>query len=184
MHWQTFIDPFDKKTAVCPVPVRNGYLISLKHVYNSWRNDGVKNRSIDWNIIPPFRMPGSSDSDTLADPDQILLIHHITRDLGISTEPPFKLQYKKNQEEEEWRDIDLTDQIRIASVMYQLKHTQGDASKITNCCIVHQNQLLVEVSLGQKVFEFKLFEFKLQASNPIEEIPSRFIVSDSSYELF
>ena len=128
-------------------------------------------------------MPGSSDSDTLADPGQILLIHHITRDLGFSTEPPFKVQYKQNHEEE-WRDIDLTDQIRIASVMYQLKHTQGDASKITNCCIVHQNQLLVEVTLEQKVFEFKLFEFKLQASSPIEEIPSRFIVSDSSYELF
>jgi hypothetical protein len=130
-------------------------------------------------------MPGSSDSDTLADPDQILLIRDITHDLGISTEPPFKVQYKKNrEEEEEWGDIDLTDQIRIASVMYQLKHTQGDASKITNCCMVHQNQLLVEVSLGQKVFEFKLFEFKLQAPSPIEEIPSRFIVSDSSYELF
>ena len=184
IHWQTFIDPIDKETAVCAVPMRNGCLISLKHVYNSWKNDGVKNRSIDWNTIPPFRMPGSSDSDTLADPDQILLIHHITRDLGISTEPPFKVQYKQNQEEEEWRDIDLTDQIRIASVMYQLKHTQGEASKINSCCMVHQNQLLVEVTLGQKVFEFKLFEVKLQASGPIEELPSRFIVSDSSYELF
>lgn len=178
---QTFIDPIDKTTSVCPIPMSNGYLISLKHVYNSWKKDGVKHSSIDWNTIPPFKLPGSTDNQTLALPDQILLIHHIALDIGISVEPPFKVQYNMQGQEDGWSDIMLTDQIRIASVMYQMKHTQQEVSKITKYCIVHKTQLLVEVALEQNVFSFKIKETE---SNPMTEIPSRLVVSDSSYELF
>jgi hypothetical protein len=178
---QTFIDPIDKTIAVCPVPMSNGYLISLKHVYNSWKKDGVKHKSTDWNSIPPFKLPDSIDRVSLARPDQILLIHHITLDLGISAEPPFKVQYNLHDQDGDWTDIMLTDQIRIASVMYQMKHALKEVSKISRHCLVQKNQFLVEISLEQQVFEFKIKEAE---SNPAREVRSRLIVSDSSYELF
>ena len=178
---QTFVDPIDKTTAVCPVPMSNGYLISLKHVYNSWKMNGVKHTSTDWNTIPPFKLPDSTDNLLLAHPDQILLIHHITLDIGVSAEPPFKVQYNLEGQDGFWRDIMLTDQIRIASVMYQMKHIQPEVGKISKHCLVQKNQFLVEVTLEQQVFAFKIKEAE---SNPMKEILSRLIVSDSSYELF
>jgi hypothetical protein len=170
---QSFMDPIDKTTIVCPVPTLNGSLISLKHVYNSWKNDGVRN-VLD--TMPPFTMPNVPGIVTLASSCQINLIHQISHEFGISVEPPFKIQYKQG-EDDTWVDIFFTDQILIASVMYQMKHGPSAMERR----LVQNNQMLITINLEQQVFKFDL---KNTAQPPMTEIPCRLIAIDPAFDIY
>jgi hypothetical protein len=171
------MDPVDKTTAVCPVPTLNGNIISLKHVYNSWKNDGVRNVT-DRDSIPSFTMPSIPGTMALAAPCQINLIHQISYESGISVEPPFKIQYKPGEgEEDPWMDVYFTDQILIASVMYQMKHNKRAVERR----LVQNNQLFITISLEQQVFKF---EIKETAHEPMKEIQCRMMATDASYEIY
>ncbi len=169
------MDPIDKTTAVCPVPTLNGSLISLKHVYNSWKNDGV-GIMLDRDIIPPFTLPNMQGTMTLATPCQINLIHRISHEFRFSMEPPFKIQYKQ-EEDDTWVDIFFTDQILIASVMYQMKHGPNAIERR----LVQNNQMLITINLEQQVFKF---DIKKAAHSPMTEIPCRLIAMDATFAIY
>ena len=174
------MDPVNKSTVVCPVPTNNGSLVSLKHVYNNWKKNGVK-ALVDGAIFPVFEMPESSNIFELASPSQITLIHQISLELGLSVDPPFKIQYKQGDDDSEWIDIILVDQIKIASVMYHMISRQHDGKKV-EYLFVHNNSLLVQIVLEQLSFSHNI-----KTTTPhgeLKDIPSRMIVSDSSYEIF
>jgi hypothetical protein len=168
------MDPIDKTTAVCPVPTINGNLISLKHVYNSWKNDGVRN-VLDRDTLPPFTLPNAPGVVTLAPPCQINLIHQISHDIGISVKPPFKIQYKQEGEDDTWVDIFFTDQILIASVMYQMKH----GPSATERRLVQNNQMLITINLEQQVFKFDI-----KSISSMTEIPCRLIAMDATFAIY
>jgi hypothetical protein len=156
-------------------------LVSLKHVYISWRDNGTKS-AVEGSFVPSFTMPNTTGIHVLATPNQVTLIHQISIELGLSCEPPFKLQYKRENEGDEWLDITLSDQIVIASAMYHLKQNQSsETGKAVEHRLVHNNLMLVKISLEQRVFEF---EIKETSHSQPKEIPSRLIVSDPLYELF
>jgi hypothetical protein len=165
------------------VPTRDGNIISLKHVYTSWNRDGVTSRIVYDTHLPPFKAPGMKDLSALTDPSQILLIHTIFRELGYPSEPPFKVQYKKDiTNEETWTDINLADQIKIASVMYYMKHKQRDEnSREVEHRVIEENKLLVAISLERRTFGFVI---KDTSSVPMKTIPSRFIMIDGAFELY
>jgi len=161
--------------------------------------------------LPVFRgSPSSKESLILSDPTQILLLHSLFSTLGIPNEPPFKLQFKPRQDDtnhapttttiavnststseiimedsddqQKWTDIVFTDQVRLASIMYYMKHNQRDAnSRMIEHCIVQHSQLLVTISLEQCTYAFEVRETK---NEPMEHTPSRLVVMDGSYELY
>ena len=122
--------------------------------------------------LPPFVVPNSTD--TLADPNQILLIRTILKDVAHN-DPPFKIQFKKDGGE--WCDIDFTDQLRIAAVMFYM---QKNNIKQPEHRLLHNNQLLIVVSFEQSVFKFEIHEIVGKSHHPIE---SQLVVLDGSFEI-
>jgi hypothetical protein len=167
---QASLSPFSQdKPVMCPVPTRGGKLVSLKHVYASWKKSttvlGVEG-------LPPFIVPNSTD--TLADPNQISLIRAILKDV-THIDPPFKIQFKKDGGE--WCDVEFTDQIRIAAVMFYM---QKNNVKLPEHRLLHNNQLLIMISFEHSVFKFEIKEI---IGESIQIIESQLIVLDGSFEI-
>lgn len=184
--------------AFCFVPTRCGNLVPLKHVYTSWRKNGVSSRLFPedhratGSSFPVFKRSLSSTTEeaflALSDPVQILLLHTLFSALlpEIPNEPPFKIQFAaaegvtNDPDHTQWTDILFTDQIKLASIMFYMKHNQHDAnSKMIEHCIVQQNQLLVAISLEQGTYAF---EIKETGHEPMKPVLSRMIVLDGSFE--
>ena len=185
---QVLINPSESERKVCFVPTCNGRLVSLRDVYTSWKQNGIAGALQDHVHFPAFRVHSSSaETTSLMDPRSILLFRTLFSELGILNEPPFKIQVGQeeavsNQGEEIWTDIIFTDQIRVASVMYSMKHNQRDTNeKMVEHRIVQNNRMLMTISLEQSIFSF---EIKEMACEPMKLIPSRLVVLDGSFELY
>lgn len=159
----------DRENPTCPVPTRGGELISLKRVYNSWEIDGIETEA-DEERLPAFKDPQSSKTLELVSLKLIDLFHLVMNDLRIPNDPPFKLQYK-TEPTGEWRDILFSDQIRIASTMFQMKHKQVANSNMENR-LVHNNLLLVSIFKD----ECNEFKYEIRESHDLSKtIPSQMI---------
>jgi hypothetical protein len=169
---QASLNPFNEDNAICPVPTCGGKLVSLKHVYASWR----KNTELNNEGFSPFYVPTSTNPLTLADPNQILLIHTIMQQTVTNNEPPFKIQFMKD--DGEWHDIAFIDQIRIAAVMFDMRNKKCSGRKLVEHRLLHNNQLIITVSFEQGVFKFDIY-----VGEVMQPVESQLIVLDGSFEI-
>lgn len=188
---QVLTDSSQEGSTCCPVPMRNGGLVSLKFVYNFWKENGVSWIPDD-QTYPSFNGMLYADNSIsvtqyLSNPSQIQTFHEVFVQLGLQHEPPFKIQFRDGDdtladEDTEWSDIIFFDQIRIASIMYHMKCKQEDASQ---CLIqrrtVQQNQLLITISLHQETFKFEIWKASLQELHPIQ---CRISSIDPTFDLY
>ena len=166
---QSSLDRYDRENTTCPVPARGGWLISLKRVYHSWETEGI-DTDVTEERLPAFKEPETGKSMELVSLDLINLFHLIMHDFGIPNDLPFKLQYK-NEDDGEWRDIMFSDQIRIASTMFQMKQNHPTKPSTANR-LVHSNMLLVSIIMD----EAKAFKYEIRDSNDLSKtIPSQMI---------
>lgn len=169
----------DDKSPTCLVSTRDGVLVSLKYVYCSWKKDRFA--TVPGRQLPAFKDPSGTEMLTLSSPTQIALLNTIFLELGFSNEPPFKLQFKK-EINDPWKDINLNDQIKLASVMFSMQHNLSETpdKRMTEHRIVQDNQLLVSVCLFQpNKYSFEIKEIKNEIMNPLI---SRMLVLDDSFE--
>ena len=148
----------------------------LEYVYSSWKKIRlVASKDLPF---PDFKIPPAYEYDFPADPRQITMVTRILSGLGLPYTPPFNIQYKLKQEDENWTDVDLADQMTIASIMYHMSHHKLDPPvKVTERRVI-QDVLLATVSMG---VDAKLeINIRTIGEEPMGIIPSRIVVNDSA----
>jgi hypothetical protein len=122
--------------------------------------------------LPPFKTQDMVQV-RLADPNQIMLVHTILKEFfPPMIDPPFKIQYKKNSDDQ-WRDINFIDQIKIAAVMFTMKRKKS----IMEQRLVQNHQLLISIAI-----EHDMFKFGVKTISNGESIPSRLVVTDGTFD--
>lgn len=132
-------------------------MVLLKNVYNSWKRDGCTAEE-----LPPFRTKDGAQV-LLADPNQIVLVHGIIQEFFKPIDPPFKLQFKRNNTDH-WCDIVFIDQIRIAAVMFNMKSKKSSME----WRVIQNNQFVISIAIEQD-----MFRFGMKTISNGESIPSR-----------
>ena len=150
------MDICDSGMLVCPVPTMIGNLVSLKHVYRSWEKESISKIS-EARPFPFFRDPHSNDVLALAEPAIVKMINYITADVGILNDTPFIAQFCLNGDI--WENFELIDQIKIAAIIFQLKHASSTTTTTAgNACMVHQlmndNKFIVSLSIADSKISF------------------------------
>ena len=156
------MEEFDGKG--CPVPTSGGRLVSLLTVYNSWKENGAG----EFNDLPTFKIVNSTVS--LADTKYIELLHTILSGFISPNEAPFKIQFKKDSDE--WCNVALPDQIRIAAIMFSMEKTKQTHFERR---LIQNNQLLISISYTQGGFKLDLND---ATNGDMGLVLSRFIVTD------
>jgi hypothetical protein len=162
MMYVSQMEEFDGKG--CPIPTSGGRLVSLLTVYKYWKENGIG----ELDDLPTFKIANSTLS--LADAKHIELLHTILSGFISPNEPPFKIQYKKDGDE--WRDVALSDQIRIAAIMFSMEKTKQMHLERR---LIQNNQLLISVSYTQGGFKLDLNDAN---GGDMDPVFSRFIVVD------
>jgi hypothetical protein len=180
------LDICDKGKLICPVPTSCGSLISLKHVYSSWKNERISIAS-DSQPFPLFRKPGTGgEIFTLAEPALIGLVNVMFVDIGIPNDNiPFKIEFQtcgsSGGGSDKWESFTFVDQIRIAAILFQLNHE--DAIKNKNGTVVNRVMNNHKILVSLKIADGKVtFEIRDITKTPMEVIPSKISVFDEEFK--
>ena len=183
------MDLCDNGMLVCPVPTSCGNLISLKHVYRSWKNERISHILDGQPLQLLFRKPGTRSGGEifkLAEPAMISLVNLMFADIGIPNDIPFKIEFKCHplltpggEDDDEWESFTFVDQIKIASIVFQLTHENGIKQDAVENRVMNNNRLLVSLKI---VDDGKVaVEIRDTTKVPMEFVPHKISVFDAEF---
>ncbi len=146
--------------------------MSLDTVYASWKTHVDDPQDLSF---PLFKMRSSKDQYILSNRFQIRLMCSILSKVGYNYKLPFMIQFKMKAEEDAWSDLNISDQMTAAYIMYYMRQNQKEpAEKITERRMIQDDELLLSLSLNENG-EFEI-DIRVTKDEPMEIIPSRLIV--------
>jgi hypothetical protein len=156
----------------CLIPTHNGGLVSLDTVYMSWKKHVDNHQDLSF---PSFKIRSSKDQYILANGLQIRQMCNILSKMGYNYKLPFMIQFKMKAEESVWSDLNISDQMTAAYIMYYMRLNQKEpAEKMTERRMVQDDELLLTLSLNENG-EFEI-DLRVTEHEPMEIIPSQLIV--------
>ena len=128
----TFIDPITKIQAICPIPTRDGHIVSLATILRQWKttpgdSEGEVNATFQLNY---------GVSTCIGSSEQVSLIRQIAFDLKINITSPLQIQYRYG--ENDWYDVGFYEHLMIFSKICKLirhKATASHEKMVINCGI-------------------------------------------------
>ena len=110
-----FIDTVTDKQVVCPIPTRDGRILSLSAILKQWKTTQGDNEG---EISATFTYAG--DQTSIASHEQVSLIRNIANDVGVDMTSPIHLQYTQGANTTECHDILFNEQLHIFSKVCKL----------------------------------------------------------------
>jgi hypothetical protein len=154
------------------IPTRNGGLVSFDTVYTSWKAHVDNPQDLSF---PLFNLRPSKYHYALANALQIRTMCSILSKAGYKYDLPFMIQFKMTAEESDWSDLNISDQMAAAYMMYYMRQNQKEPTeKVTARRMVQDDELLLSLSLNENG-EFEI-DIRDTGKEPMEIIPSQLLV--------
>ena len=107
---QSFKDAITKEITVCPIPTRDGRIVSLKTILMQWKSYPG---DYEGDFCSTFKSTPTNSPTSIASVEQVQLIREIANDIGINLTTPIQIQYTGYNTM--WCDFMFCEQIAIFS---------------------------------------------------------------------
>ena len=134
----TFRDKTNGFQASCPVPTRTGFIDSLRNVILQWNSTPSDNEG---EIHASFRCPITGFTTSIASSEQMNLIRSIAFDAGLSTNPPFYIQYL-DPIRDSWEEFTFAEQVAMISRVCKIFRRKVVDSASDHLVVANGNMLL------------------------------------------
>lgn len=111
----SFNDDFTGCVAVCPIPTRDGHIVSLKTILTQWKSYPS---DYEGDFCSTFKSNSTNSPTSIASVEQVQLIRKIANDIGIDLTMPLQIQYTGYNAT--WCDFMFSEQIAIFSRMCKM----------------------------------------------------------------
>ena len=112
---QSFNDDITGCVAVCPIPTRDGHIVSLKTILIQWKSYPS---DYEGDFCSTFKSNPTNSPTSIASVEQVQLIRKIANDVGIEITMPIQIQYTGYNAM--WCDFMFSEQITILSRMCKM----------------------------------------------------------------
>lgn len=106
---QSFNDAITGEMAVCPIPTRDGHIVSLKTILMQWK---CYPSDYEGDFCSTFKSISTNSPTSIASVEQVQLIREIANDIGINLTMPIQIQYTGFNT---WCDFMFCEQIAVLS---------------------------------------------------------------------
>ena len=174
---KSFTDPMAGGLSVCPIPSRDGHIISLKTILNQWRSFAGDHEG---DVNATFKSHPVGAHTSIASAEQVHLIREIANDIGIDLTTPIKVQYRGFNNT--WCDFVFYEQLGILSRICKMIRAKitGKSEKI----IVNNNMFLISIQLSSANDDNSAFTMHLELLDVSSAAPNpafaRIVVNDTS----
>ena len=175
---QSFIDAMSEEIAVCPIPTRDGRVISLKSILEQWKSFPG---DYEGDFCSTFKSTPTGSPTSIASVEQVQLIREIANDIGISLTMPIQIQYTGYNNM--WCDFMLREQIAVFSricKMIRCKSTLKKENIIVNGGSRTLSLRLATADDSESSFTMHLELLSKMDSESDERVYARVLINDAT----